>query len=180
MRFIIGIVFLFNIWGTKISMDENERVNRFLKVISQIESSGGKNFQHPEMQQGIHKGHSGIGRYGLMPNTVNEVLNRMRLNGSLNPELANLRKLDPVKLKETLESNPQIEDQIAQSLAERVLTRIPDEEMAAFSWNQGHNMTPDQISQKKYKDHDYVRKYNLYKELTNSQPNPNKIAMGDE
>lgn len=145
--------------------DSVNRNKRFLKTISQIESSGGKNYNHDLIQKGIHTGHKAIGRYGLMPNTVNEVLNRMRMTGTLTPELKQLQQLDPQTLKATLESNPELEDQIAESLAERVLNRQQDEEKAAYSWHQGHNLTPDAISQKPYQEHDYVKKYNEYKKL---------------
>jgi hypothetical protein len=98
-----------------------------------------------------------------MPNTVKEIVNRMRMSGQITPEIAELNKLDPVKLKETIESNPEIENRLAESLAQRVLSRQPDDEQAAFSWNQGHNMTPEDVAATKYKEHDYVKKFNKYK-----------------
>lgn len=149
----------------------DKRVPKFLKIISQIESSGGKNFNHPEIKQGLHQGTSGIGRYGLMPNTVNEVINRLRLSGKLTPEIKKLQKLEPNALKEILESNPHIEDKIAEELASRVLARQPDEEMAAYSWTMGHNLTPERIKSEPYQDSDYVKKYNSYKKLVSGDDN---------
>jgi len=147
-------------------MDENDKIKSFLDTISQIESSGGKNFNHPQMKSGIHAGQSAIGRYGLMPNTVSEVLNRMRLSGSLTPELEQLRNLDPVALKETLEASPELEDEIARSLANKVLSQQNDEEKAAYAWNQGHNLKPDRIAKQPYKESDYVKKYNTLKKMS--------------
>lgn len=144
----------------------DDRVAQFLNAISNIESSGGRNTNHPEMESGIHAGQAAIGRYGLMPNTVNEVLNRMRLNGTLTEDLDQLRDLDPDTLRSALESRPDLEQEVAKSLANRVLERQGDEERAAYSWNQGHNLTPEQISEKPYRDSDYVRKYNMYKKLS--------------
>ena len=144
---------------------EDDKIKEFLNRIAQIESSGGKNFDHPEMESGIHEGHQGIGRYGLMPNTVNETLNRMRLRGSLTTDLAELRKLDADTLKQTLEQNPEIEDRIAGELAKKVLSQHPDDEMAAYSWNQGHNLKPEDVSARPYKEHDYVKKYNNIKKM---------------
>lgn len=158
---LFGGVMLGN--GEKI-VDEND-VQRFLTNISEVESRGGQDTNHPEIQNGIHAGTSAIGRYGLMPNTVKEVINRMKLRGTLTPEMAELQQLDPVKLKETLEANPQIEDQIAGTLAERVLQRQGDEDKAAFSWNQGHNLKPQQIDAMDYKNSDYVKKYNSLKKI---------------
>jgi hypothetical protein len=145
--------------------DKDKKVKSFLKNISQIESSGGTNFNHDLIQKGIHAGHKAIGRYGLMPNTVNEVLNRLRLAGQLTPELQQLKNLDPETLKSTLEANPAMEDQIAESLANRVLERQQDEEKAAYSWHQGHNLSPKKISNSPYQEHDYVKKYKELKKL---------------
>jgi hypothetical protein len=149
--------------------DNKHRVKTFLKNISQVESSGGTNFNHELIQKGIHTGDKAIGRYGLMPNTVNEVLNRMRMAGTLTPELQKLKALDHDTLKSTLESNPELEDQIAESLAGRVLDRQQDEDKAAYSWHQGHNLSPEQINEKPYQEHDYVKKYNEYKKLTTGE-----------
>jgi len=145
--------------------DKQKKVKSFLKNISQVESSGGKNFNHKKMKEGIHSGHKGIGRYGLMPNTVSETLNRLRLSGRLTPELEQLKQLDPATLKSTLETNQGLEDQIAEELASHVLDKQQDEEKAAFSWNQGHNLSPDRIAEQPYQEHDYVKKYNTYKKL---------------
>lgn len=145
--------------------DNQKKIKSFLNNISQIESSGGTNFNHPTINTGIHAGQTAIGRYGLMPNTVSEVLNRMRLNGTLTPELQQLQQLDPDTLKSTLEKNPNLEDQIAGTLANKVLTQQPNEEEAAYSWHQGHNLKPEAIEQKDYQNSDYVKKYDMYKKL---------------
>lgn len=145
--------------------DKRNKVKSFLKTISKVESSGGKNFKHPTMKAGIHKGNAAIGRYGLMPNTVNEVLNRLKRAGSLTPDLEKLKELDAASLKSHLETNPHVEDQIAEALAQKVLDRQQDEEKAAYSWNQGHNLSPERIAGSSYQKADYVKRYNEYKKL---------------
>lgn len=147
---------------------DQDKLARFLKIISQIESSGGKNFNHPMMESGIHQGHSAIGQYGLMPNTVNEVINRMQYNKTATPEILQLRDLDPTSLKKTIEQNSELENQIAQSLAQRVLDRQKgNEEKAAYSWNQGHNLKPEAIDSRPYMEHDYVKKFQNIKNALN-------------
>lgn len=148
--------------------DKKAQIKSFLKNISQVESSGGKDYSHDLIQSGIHAGDKAIGRYGLMPNTVSEVLNRMKISGTITPELEKLKTLDHPTLKQTLETNPELEDQIAEALAGKVLDRQQDEEKAAYSWHQGHNLTPDKVSQK-YKNNDYVKKYNELKKLTGDE-----------
>lgn len=166
MRIFIILVSIL-IWGKSLAMsdDKKNKIKTFLKNISQVESSGGTNYNHDLIQKGIHKGHKAIGRYGLMPNTVKEVLVRMKRKGTLTPDLQKLNSLDAVTLKDTLEKNPELEDQIAETLADKVLERQQDEDKAAYSWHQGHNLSPDKIEANKYKDHDYVKKYNTYKKI---------------
>lgn len=164
--FLLQLFFGFNLLIGNFKMNDQENpVKKFLKNIAEVESSGGQNFDHAEIKSGIHAGDRAIGRYGLMPKTVGEVLNRMRIQGTLTPELDQLNQLDGPTLKDVLEQNPQLEDQIAETLADRVLSRQQDEEKAAYSWNQGHNLSPDRISTLPYKESDYVRKYNSYKKI---------------
>lgn len=145
--------------------DEANKIQDFLSRIAEIESQNGQNMNHPEIQSGIHTGHQAIGRYGLMPNTVNETLNRMRMKGTLTPELQQLQKMQHPEMKQLLEQNPELEDQIAKSLAERVLKKHSDDTAAAYSWHSGTNLTPEQIAARPIQDHDYVKKYNAIKNM---------------
>lgn len=173
---------------------EAQRQNRilnFLKNISMIESSGGKNFAHREMESGIHKGHSAAGTYGFMPNTIDEIANRMRQAGQQYPEIQRLLGLSPQEKKKEVEANPELEGKLAEFLAGRVLDRQGDEEKAAYSWFQGHNLSPEKIEKRGYKEHDYVKKYRHYdklrqqleekqarqKELLDLRTNPNNQGL---
>ena len=157
--------------------DQRQKVEAFLRKIAQIESSGGKNFNHREMESGMHKGHRAIGSYGLMPNTVKEVINRMRLEGNLNPDLEALQQMEAAQMKEAVEANPAHEREMAEYLANRVLNRQGgDDEKAAYSWEQGHNLTPDKIEQRDYKNADYVKKFIKLKNMLQQD----KGGMTDE
>lgn len=160
----------------KEQQQKQAKKDMFLKTLGMIESSGGSNFNHPKIQSGIHKGHKAAGTFGLMPNTITETLNRMRINGTLTPELKALQSLGPRRVKEVIESNPEIERQIADKLAEHVLQKQGDEEKAAYSWFQGHNLSPEEIEQRKYQDHDYVQKYRKFKKML-EQPNDEDIDL---
>lgn len=99
-------------------MASKEDIERFLHYISQIESSGNKNLEHPVISTGLHKGDQAEGQYGMMPKTMDELENRY-----------------PSSFDEN--STP---DDYAKKLAEKVLTRANgDETLAAGLWNQGHN-----------------------------------------
>lgn len=147
-----------------ISADAN--LQQFLNAISMIESSGGINTDHPEMKSGIHAGDSAIGTYGLMPNTVNETINRMRLAGELSPELKELSKLPEDQMMQQIKSNSDYENKLAEYLGSHVLNKQGgDEEKAAYSWFMGHNMSPEKIDKSDYKNSDYVKKYNKFRNI---------------
>lgn len=137
--------------------------DRFLNLISEIESSGGKNFEHPMMESGIHAGEQAIGQYGLMPNTVDELVNRAKKSGQMTLEMQKIGR-EPAELKAQIEGDPAMEQTLARQLAEKVLSKFPNEDMAAYSWNKGHNLTPEQIEQRGYENDPYVVKFKRIKE----------------
>ncbi len=143
-----------------------DNVDSFLKNIEQIESSGGQNTDHPVMESGIHAGQSAIGRYGLMPNTIKEIINRERMAGNNQPIYDLLEELDPDELKNFIEQSPELENQLAKTLATRVLGKTGgDEEKAAFAWNMGHNLTPEQIEERDYQSSPYVQKFETLSQM---------------
>lgn len=151
----------------------------FLKVIGQLESSGGKNIQHSPMQSGIQAGTTAIGRYGLMPNTVKEMINRKRMDNTLTPQLQVLDKLSPDQMKAHIESNPNLEDSVAKDLAIHVLqNQGGDENKAAYSWQMGHNLPSQSITPEKMNDPSgaggqYVNKFKRIKDqLEKTQEEP--------
>lgn len=145
--------------------------NDFLKKIEQIESSGGTNTQHPMLQHGIQAGTAAIGRYGLMPNTVREIVNRRRQDGTMTQDLQDLDQIPPERIKAHIEANPGLEDDLARTLATHVLRRqLGDEDKAAYSWHQGHNLDPSEITHGQLNDPssvggDYVNKFRRVKDM---------------
>jgi hypothetical protein len=139
----------------------SDNVDNFLDSIGQVESGGGENFNHKPITSGMHKGHRAIGTYGLMPNTVDEVIQRSKGSTNYDPNMDKVLEMDPVEKKQFLETNPDVEKKIARTLASYVLKRQGgDEEKAAYAWNQGHNLSPDKIASMGYRDSDYVKKFN--------------------
>ena len=135
--------------------DYSSMADDFLKPIRQVESNNGKNTNHRMIESGMHKGHRAIGDYGLMPLTVNEVVNR-----SGDKELEPLLGMGPEEKKKYLEDNPGMQHKVAKNLAELVLkNNNGDFKKAAYAWNQGHNLDPDTIEDRDYKSHDYVKKF---------------------
>ncbi len=133
----------------------DDRLQQFLEAIKQIESSGGKDIDHPVMESGIHSGASAYGQYGLMPNTVREMAKRQGLK--------NLVGLDDPSLKAVLSEDPNVEQKIAEALAQRVLNRAGDEEKAAYMWYMGHNLNPENITPEMLEKHQYIQKFKKLK-----------------
>lgn len=146
------------------------KVKDFINKIMQIESSGGKDLAHKEMQHGIHEGHRAIGRYGLMPNTVKELINRRRIQGTMTPELQDLDQLSPEEMKVRLESNPELEQQFAEQLGNKVIRQnVGEEDKAAYSWNMGHNLPSSEITSEKLEQSPYVEKFRKLKGIMNNE-----------
>lgn len=138
----------------------DDKIKQFLSRISQLETSGGKNLKHRTINKGLQAGQTAIGRYGLLNNTIQEVLNRKKMANELSPELAGLRNKDQEFVRQTLSNNPALEEEIAGSLAQRILERNKgNEAAAAYSWLMGSNISPDRITTDKLVNSDYVSKY---------------------
>jgi len=133
----------------------DKKVQKFLRTIAQIESSGGKNVEHKQIDEGIHAGSSAYGKYGLMPNTIRELSNS-EYGKTLPKELS---KMEDGKIKEILKSNPQLEEAIAQSLYKKIQDRSTDPRDQAYMWNAGHNLTQDQLLNRDVENYPYVEKF---------------------
>lgn len=137
-----------------------DKVQDLLNRIKMIESSGGINTNHPEVNSGVQQGQSAYGSYGLMPNTIQELINRARQQGPLDEDYQHLRNQDPDFVKTVLKARPDLEDRLAQQLGQRLLDRTGgDEDKAAYGWNMGHNIPVDQITPEKLDNSDYVQKF---------------------
>lgn len=138
--------------------DPEDQVQQFLSRIGQLESSDGQNFNHTSIQNGIQAGTTAMGTYGLMPNTVQEIAHR-----APSSVISPIAALPPDQMKEAIESNPEVEQQIAHQLAQHVLRRQDNDEKAAYAWHMGHNLSPEQVQQRDYLNDPYVRRYQKIK-----------------
>ena len=138
----------------------DNQIAKFLEKIKLIESSGGSNTNHDEIQHGIHKGHSAYGSYGLMPNTIQELINRQKQAGPLQQDFKNIDQEDPNFVKAVLSARPDMERQLAEQLAEKLLNKTQgNEEMAAYGWNQGHNLPVERMTPEKIDEAQYIKKF---------------------
>lgn len=139
---------------------------KFLELIRQIESSGGKNVDHRTMASGLHKGQAAMGEYGIMPKTAQEFITRRKMRGQFGPDEALMSQMSPSELKDFLANQDRVEQGLAGDIADRVLKRSGgDEEKAAYMWNMGHNKKASSIDEDKLAESDYVRKFRKLKKM---------------
>lgn len=139
---------------------------KFLELIRQIESSGGKNVDHRTLASGLHKGQAAMGEYGIMPKTAEEFVGRRKRRGQFGPDEALMAQMSPKELKEFLAGQDRIEQNLAGDIAEHVLRRSRgDDEKAAYMWNMGHNKVASNISDKSLDKSDYVNKFRKLKQM---------------
>lgn len=117
---------------------KSQQLQDFLKKISMLESSGGKNIAHQEVESGPQAGETAIGNYGLMPNTMKELAVRYP-----SPVTNGLSK-DELELSALVD--PKFANTMAGSMADYLKNKrgLSDEEAAA-AWEAGHNKNPEDL-----------------------------------
>lgn len=150
--------------------------DEFLGKIADIESAGGLYTDHKQLKNGIHAGTAAIGDYGLMPNTVKDIVKKVKntkseLGVSLPrrvdiSELQAISQLPAAEMKAALESDKASQLKLARLLAEELKLKQGDnDEKRAYSWNMGNNLTPNQITDQKLNKHPYVMKFRKLRTL---------------
>lgn len=137
-----------------------QREDRFLGNISLLESSGGKNIQHGPVKHGPYRGERAIGKWGILPTTIQEILSRQKKLGTLRPEVAPLQSMNRDQMAVFLHRNPHIELHLARHLARHVLYRHGgNAAKAAYGWKYGHNLGPADIDPNELAGSQYVKDF---------------------
>jgi len=128
----------------------------FLKLIKQLESSGGRNTAHRTIASGIHAGDTAVGEAGLMPLTAQEMANRRikQGTGDVNDDLV---VNSPTNMVESmLQGNDDLRSRYVNDTADKVLKNAQgDPELAATGWLYGHNLPKQQLQEKLDSDPEY-------------------------
>jgi hypothetical protein len=140
----------------KALMDRIKQEDPDLYAISQNESSGGINLDHPIASKGLNKGHQAGGPWGMMPITAKEVVGR---SSEFKEQYPDVSEMEPQDLTNLLNTDPALAYALAKSEYQRRLNRMGgDKEKAAHSWMHGVSGTlksnPEDI-----KSSDYVQKF---------------------
>lgn len=115
--------------------------NTFKKLISYLESSSGKNTNHPMVNHGPNAGTSAMGEYALMPRTAQDLA---RQNSNKTELDRIVQEADPKSVEEILTSNPGKYKQYIDQLTDKV-SDSPSLEEAATKWKAGQNASDEKV-----------------------------------
>lgn len=165
------------------------RNSEFLTRISRNESGFGTNTQHRIMQPGEdHAGQHAIGVVGMIPDTIEEMANRIKQenpdDNSLDeiiklrrekfPQLVGIEKNEKLKntpeilalqgkytdeMEKILRANPKLMDAVVDRLEKHVKRDTDDPRVAAYRWLYGHNLNLEDITEEMLAKADYVKKF---------------------
>lgn len=147
--------------------------DKFKKLISFLESSGGKDTDHKLMGSGMHKGTSAMGEYGMMPNTAQQMAKtniRDNKNTPLDEVVANI---DPSQVEEVLSDNPGKTKEYVNAYMDKVLSSSDSMQDAATKWMTGPNASKDTMSRVNKKNPGRLEKLRQF--MDNYKPAPQTL-----
>lgn len=164
-------------------------VEEFLRKIAKNESSNQYFVDHPEMQHGMHRGMQAVGKYGLMPLTIAELMERRERQGLPEaPELPVGYEESPsprspayrgnaMYMADQLRSNPEGQELLARQMAQDLLQKTGgDQDRAAYMWTMGHNLPVNKVTPQKMDTSDYVQKFRA----SSAQENPDVPQLEEQ
>lgn len=136
--------------------------DNMLANIKHVESSNGKNVNHPLVTGGLNAGTKAIGNYAIMPLQIKEIANK---DSNLKVHAKALNQFDHVKDQDKIAQYIQdhkLEDKLASSHLKRIQAKFPNDlNRQVYAWNQGITGAM-KASKEKIDGHDYVKKYHKY------------------
>lgn len=121
----------------------------FLATTEAIESNSGENTEHKTMTDGMHAGQRAVGRFGLMPKTISEMVKRMKSDDSAPSALNAIgsSQLNEQEVADLVAADQDLERAVADKMYSHVNKRMAgDEEKMDYGWLNGHNLNPDSIT----------------------------------
>jgi hypothetical protein len=102
--------------GAKLAQKPDRK--HLLESIKFVESSGGKNLNHPWIQSGPHAGTRAIGSYAFMPATVKELVSK---SGKLKGKYKDVLNIDDQHVMEDyFKKNPNLEHDLANHYVDQI------------------------------------------------------------
>lgn len=147
--------------------------DKLLKILSQLETSGGKNLKHKPIKKGVNVGQTAGGEYGIVPASLQDFA-KQTMNRNVPVDVDVLAEMDKPHSEVTkkLNQDKEFDKKAAQMAAELMLMKSGgDEEKAAYRWNMGHN-TPNSEIEKNLDSNPYVEKFRRIRDMLYKKPLP--------
>lgn len=147
--------------------------DKFKKLISFLESSGGTDTDHKTMASGMHKGTSAMGEYGMMPNTAQQMAKtniRDNKNTPLDDVVANI---DPSQVEEVLSDNPNKTKEYVKAYMDKVLNSSDSMKDASTKWMTGPNASDATVRRVEQKNPGRLDKLRQF--MDNYKPEPQAL-----
>lgn len=120
----------------------------FKRIVSMLESSGGRNVDHKTAPDPLHEGDKAYGEYGLMPKSVQTQARRNIRDGVAQPIDYAIKDSDSNLVKEMLKNNKDAEDYYTDTMLGKSLSRSKgDPEEAYYRWVYGDNANIEKAKQ---------------------------------
>lgn len=137
-------------------------IRRFQKALAMIESSNNHKALHDEQQSGIHAGDRAIGAYGLMPNTLNEDINK---NKSLAQYKSRLPATENQEIYNKLQNDPKLQDDIAEQKIANMSDDFQTPEEVRYAWRYGPNAGKRKTLEDIKSDKDVMKFMDVYNKI---------------
>lgn len=138
--------------------------DRFLWAIAKIESNNGQNVNHKQVTKGPQKGQTAIGRWGMLPSTVEDFVKREAAAGQhVSPQVLALVGKHRDEIEAQFFASPEDEVEVARMIARFVIRKQQgDLQRAAYAWLHGTHLPAESITDEQVQKSDYVQKFDAF------------------
>lgn len=145
---------------------KEQQIDDFLRLMSHIETSGGKNLKHKRTPQGD----LAYGEHGIMPRTAREMANRMRLSGTADAMDKQIRTANDDAVTYAMKNDPILERKYVEAVADKLLKDTKgDVDLMATGWRWGHNASPETLQDELDKRPGYLNKIRETQDILNKE-----------
>ena len=145
---MIAFVLYFDLTINNNTIDERLK-QKTLEAISIVESRNNSKAKHSIVKKGVQKGHYALGKFGLMPNTIKDIIKKDRL---LSLTHSYVLKYNQIQLKTLIENDIRFEYEIASKLYDRLQKKYKTLDKISYSWLNGS------VKNTSVKNHWYVKR----------------------
>jgi len=158
-------------------MPNQNDVESFKKLMGMLESTNNDNVVHRTVASGPQAGTTAIGKYGQMPNTIENLASRNVRDDMATPTDQLLKGASPDQITQIMKDNPAKQQEYATQLAQDVLEKTDNDVPAsAAGWLYGHNLSANGMRDKLKQDPEYKDRINSAMDNLHLQSKPDEYT----